>query len=365
MDTGLINEIGEIVSALRIHESTFFYLREVVETFSKADIKDLFRLDARLAVSSGAYATQRKSLEDQYGIRAPSEATRNDLSKLLGKTLFTDWHDGGSDDEISRFVFSTLESQLAVPKFCAQVLARKTFCEASLYLLLEDASRLRGEIGSNDYSNELDEYDLSLIDEFLTVTDTHHFDYLRTNWLAYEHFWDKTRVAKRHLLFPTNYTLILSKEQTLPLRDPIETLILESTKNPSLIRRLRPRDFEKFVQKLFESFGFEVQLTACTHDGGVDLVCMSYMGDIPLKVAVEVKRYEKRPITVGMVRSFVGANRVYRASKLVFVTTSRYTTGAKKYANDPFCTDLLELREFSDVLRWAQEFKLKRSENIS
>lgn len=143
-------------------------------------------------------------------------------------------------------------------------------------------------------------------------------------------------------------------EPLIRLGDATDALIAEVATHPRSIFRLTGRDFEKFLRRLFEGFGYDVDLTAAARDGGIDLLCMRYDNDIPLTIAVEAKRYaEHRPISVDLVRSFVGANEQWRANKLVYVTTSRFTSDAIKYASQ-IRANLLTLADLQQVIKWAR-----------
>ena len=120
---------------------------------------------------------------------------------------------------------------------------------------------------------------------------------------------------------------------------------------------LSPRAFEGFIADLFVALGYTVELTKTTRDGGVDLICLRSMHGLPFRLAVEVKRYrEDRPITVQMVRSFVGANKQFEADKLVYVTTSSYTAPAMAFA-DRFASNLLHLKDYEQIKEWCHEAK--------
>ena len=117
--------------------------------------------------------------------------------------------------------------------------------------------------------------------------------------------------------------------------------------------------------RIFEEFGFDVEITSRTRDGGVDLICLKYDHGISLKIAVEAKRYHpSRPISVELVRNFIGANMQFRANKLVYVTTSRYTRDAITYANEPGVIELLELKEFDDIVEWTRDIQGYSSRRI-
>src|SRR5205814_2371791 len=101
--------------------------------------------------------------------------------------------------------------------------------------------------------------------------------------------------------------------------------------------------------------GYTVELTKTSRDGGVDLVCLRPLHGVPFRLAVEVKRYrEDRPISVQMVRSFVGANKQFEADKLVYVTTSSYTAPALDFA-DKYASQLLHLKDYDQIKEWCHE----------
>jgi restriction system protein len=152
----------------------------------------------------------------------------------------------------------------------------------------------------------------------------------------------------------------------LQLVKPTEILIAESTKHPELLFRIEPRTMEELVADIFKSFDYEVELTARTRDGGKDIVCLSRRHGIPLKVAVEVKRYvPDKLVTVGLVRSFVGANAEIRANKLIYVSTSGYTKGALAHAGSQFTSHLLELKISMTSSRGAANARIAALGNAS
>ena len=87
---------------------------------------------------------------------------------------------------------------------------------------------------------------------------------------AFRDFVDALRLEQTHLLYPTQYGLCLPIRRRRVLGDCIDEIITEAAARPSVIRRLSLRDFERFLCRIFERFGYEVELTSATRDGGVD-----------------------------------------------------------------------------------------------
>ena len=67
---------------------------------------------------------------------------------------------------------------------------------------------------------------------------------------------------------------------------------------------LPPRLFENVVASVFKNLGYEVYVTAYTHDGGIDIILNRDKNEL---IGVQVKRYKKL-ITVEQLRSFAGAH---------------------------------------------------------
>lgn len=103
-----------------------------------------------------------------------------------------------------------------------------------------------------------------------------------------------------------------------------------------LMRRLEALDgyaFEQFVGRVLDSLGFtDTRVTSPSGDGGVDV--LTYL-DSPLiraKVAVQIKRQKGNvgPKEISYLRDRWGR----RSDRLLFITTSDYTFGAREVAED-------------------------------
>lgn len=104
-------------------------------------------------------------------------------------------------------------------------------------------------------------------------------------------------------------------------------------KNYSDIFSLTPRNFEKLVADVYKNLGYEVRLTPETHDGGCDIILLERnTGD---QILVECKRYSKhRKVGIDLTRNLCGVMVENQEKKSILVSTSRFTSGAEKYAKD-------------------------------
>lgn len=301
----------------------------------------LIGIIAGIAGSSGAYANKREFLEslDDLGGKA----------KVIGDFFGTEL--GGAQPLDERYLSLELKRirKIFAPKFenpqtCARLLSYRQLFDVEVRAISESVLALEATKPSVSVTE-------------MWVATRVLVDYYQP---AVHNLLRLTGAETRWPLVPSQYRLYIPPWQgKLIVSDPIEAAIHESARNPAAIFRLSPRDFERFLSRIFEAYGYDVQLTSATRDGGADLICIFRMvGEIPVKIAVEAKRYASdRPIGISLVRQFVGANEQIKANKLVYVTTSKFTRDARNYANLPELAGVLVLKELPDIMRWAADFR--------
>lgn len=104
----------------------------------------------------------------------------------------------------------------------------------------------------------------------------------------------------------------------------------------SLLERLNQMEgyeFEQFVGRLLDSLGFrDTQVVGRAGDEGIDVVTYLASPFLSAKVVVQVKRHSANvgPRDISYLRD----RWAHRADKLLFITTSDYTTGAREVAED-------------------------------
>ena len=162
-------------------------------------------------------------------------------------------------------------------------------------------------------------------------------------------------LAEKFKFIETPYGLLVPNRVQSQIRASFSNLAENVRRDKSHLLNLSPRQFEEFMAHLFSNIGFEVELTQQTRDGGADIICVRNLSGIPFRLAVELKRYrEDRPISVNLIRSFVGANAQFNANRLVFVTTSNYTRPAIDFA-DNYAKHLLSLKGYDQIREWCDE----------
>ncbi|HEV2842528.1 MAG TPA: restriction endonuclease [Chthoniobacterales bacterium] len=164
----------------------------------------------------------------------------------------------------------------------------------------------------------------------------------------------KLDLANRYGFIKTQSGLFIPRTFTKTVGPDFDKIVANVSQDRANLLNLTPRGFEEFMAQLFERLGYEVELTKATRDGGVDLICLKKVIGNPFRLAVEVKRYrENRPISINLVRSFVGANTQAKADRLVFVTTSSYTAPALDFA-ETYASHFLTLAGYEQIHEWCE-----------
>jgi len=101
----------------------------------------------------------------------------------------------------------------------------------------------------------------------------------------------------------------------------------------SLLRKLRPTDFENFVAELFAQHGLrDVHTTPVVADGGADVIAYRFQDGNQIKYIIQCKRYSiENRVSVGVVRELVGVKLDLGAAHALLVTTSDFTAPARNF----------------------------------
>jgi HJR/Mrr/RecB family endonuclease len=131
-------------------------------------------------------------------------------------------------------------------------------------------------------------------------------------------------------------------------------------KNPGHLRSMQPRNFEELIAELFDGFGFRVELTQPTRDGGRDIIAIGNHHIAASKYLIECKRYaESNKVGISPVRSLYGVVTDERATKGILVTTSSFTNDAEEFIERNKW--VLEGRAFDGIVDWLREYQRLRA----
>lgn len=135
------------------------------------------------------------------------------------------------------------------------------------------------------------------------------------------------------------------------LLDINEEVIRYLKKHPEFIYSLDSRKFEELIAHIFKHFGFDVELTSPTRDGGKDIIAYLRNEVCSFLTFIECKKYSlDNPVGVNIIRSVYGVQEIYKPDKSIIVTSSYFTKEAIKESK--LCSNKLELKDYSDIKIW-------------
>lgn len=136
-------------------------------------------------------------------------------------------------------------------------------------------------------------------------------------------------------------------------------LIKALQRQPDDLRTIDRRRFEELVAELFSGFGYEVELTQKTRDGGKDIIAIRRR-EVETKLLIECKRPEPgNSVSVSVVRELLGVKTDEGASKAILATTTYLSSDAKALVSRHRWE--LEAREFDAIKSWIADYLRLRS----
>ncbi|WP_437277197.1 restriction endonuclease [Sorangium sp. So ce375] len=114
--------------------------------------------------------------------------------------------------------------------------------------------------------------------------------------------------------------------------------------SPDRLDLLPSRDFEIVIAEILAGFGWNVDLTPPTRDGGYDILGLTSDGScLQTSWIVECKRYRAdRTIGIEIIRSIYGVKVALGVSNAVVVTTSSFSPDAKSFAQERNAVQLVD-----------------------
>lgn len=148
---------------------------------------------------------------------------------------------------------------------------------------------------------------------------------------------------------------VIGETSNLFIKDIDDEIKRYFNKYPEKLYELSPRKFEELVASILTDFGFQVELTKATRDGGRDIIASIRTKVSNYLTYVECKRYNPdNKVGVGIIREVIGVHNIHKPSKSIIVTTSFFSqdaiTEAKTFENQ------LELKDFDEVKKWLQHY---------
>lgn len=108
------------------------------------------------------------------------------------------------------------------------------------------------------------------------------------------------------------------------------------------------RKFEHIIERLYDEMGYDTQLTPAHNDKGRDIIAKNSKPGKSEHLLVECKRYNNS-VGVEIARGLLGVVADEKVNKGVIVTSSRFTRGAKKLAQNNPRLELIDGKQLIDL----------------
>jgi hypothetical protein len=132
-------------------------------------------------------------------------------------------------------------------------------------------------------------------------------------------------------------------------------LIMKFSNNPNELLTINRNLFEELIAEIFYGFGYTVELTKKTRDGGRDIVAIK-QHEVLVKYLIECKRPDiGHKIGVRPVRELFAVKTDELATKAILATTATFTKDARLFLERHKWE--MEGKDFSDLMSWIQEYR--------
>jgi len=173
-------------------------------------------------------------------------------------------------------------------------------------------------------------------------------------------------IAKGHILEVMDQSAPIFLDDIVPqdsdtksIIEPVVSLDLVSpeliralARHPELMRTLDWRAFEYLLSTILEKMEYEVELQRGTKDGGIDIFAIKRGGPLGShRYLLQAKRWSAA-VSVQPIRELLFLRDQHRVTKACLATTSRFTRGAWRLADE--YKWVLELRDYFGLQEWVR-----------
>jgi len=128
-------------------------------------------------------------------------------------------------------------------------------------------------------------------------------------------------------------------------------------KHPKALYEIKPRQFEELIAEILASYGWNIQLTSATKDGGYDIFAISkdILTGVKTSWIIECKKYSsENKVGVDIVRALYGVKSNLKVANALIATTSYFTKGANDFKASRYD---IELKDYESILEWINQYR--------
>lgn len=147
---------------------------------------------------------------------------------------------------------------------------------------------------------------------------------------------------------------IIIPSPIITLKDYFDPTIYDLIKKqPELLKTMDWRVFEEMLADILRHFGYDVELTRATKDGGIDVIAIRKDSHFGVhKYLLQAKRYNNA-VEVSPVRELLFLQNEHMATKSCLATTATFTKGAWELAAKHRWH--LELKDRDGIMQWIDD----------
>lgn len=118
------------------------------------------------------------------------------------------------------------------------------------------------------------------------------------------------------------------------------------------------RVFEELVAEIFKGFGYSVELTKRTRDGGKDIIALKKENNsVKEKILIECKHWSNK-VDVIPIRNLLGVaiSQDELPTGVILATTNKFTLDAQKIRVHGTIKIELERKDYDDIIEWIEQY---------
>ena len=138
-----------------------------------------------------------------------------------------------------------------------------------------------------------------------------------------------------------------------------EEMIKYLKTNPRELYNIHWRVFEELIAEILKSFGWSVELTAPSCDGGYDIFAIhNDKSGLSHNWIIECKKYKQEKILgINYVRELYGVKTDLRIGNALLATTSHFSKSAHDFKTSHYD---FELKDFEGIVDWLNKYKFNK-----
>lgn len=141
----------------------------------------------------------------------------------------------------------------------------------------------------------------------------------------------------------------------LAVRSLNQSMISYIRRHPQAMHDIHWHVFEELIAELLASFGWQVDLTRLSRDGGYDIFAVHNTAGLRSSWIIECKHYKaERKVGIEIARSLYAVKTELHVGMAMLATTSCFTEGVKDFSASRYD---FELRDFEGILEWINEYR--------